>query len=36
MNWPTLSYYTAVITSLIAGDRSARACQIGEIGAYLL
>lgn len=33
MNWPALSYSTAVIAALIAGDSSARACQIGD---YLL
>lgn len=32
MNWPTLSYHTAVIAAPVAGDSSARACQIG---AYL-
>ena len=33
MNWPALSYSTAVIAALIAGDSSARACQSGD---YLL
>lgn len=32
MNRPTVSYHTAVMEALIAGDSSARACHVG---AYL-